>query len=81
MPELLPDVRRGMAGRNWGTGMRVTFEVEPGKLFDALRDGGEMHNCGPIAADLLGVLMTGEQNFATAIRLKLSGIEFVEQPK
>lgn len=53
--------------------LRLTFEVEPTKLFDAVaRLKGD---CNPIGRHIVGVLLTGEASFREAVGLELYGVQ------
>lgn len=53
--------------------IRVAFEVDTSKLFDAVAD--VQGDTGPIGARLVGVLMTGEAPWMDQVAMEVYGIK------
>lgn len=56
---------------------KITFEVDPARLFDAVKNMGG--NCAGIGERVAGVMMTGKSGTADDIGLAMYGIVFLGQ--
>jgi hypothetical protein len=60
-------------------GKRVTFEVDPLRLFDAL--SAMSGDSGPLGERLVATLLTGRAGFAEQMGLGIYGIAVIEEEK
>mgnify|MGYP007097001295 FL=1 len=61
------------------SGKRVTFEVDPLRLFDAL--SAMSGDSGPLGERLVATLLTGRKSFADGLGLGVYGITVIEEEK
>ncbi len=58
---------------------RVTFEIDRGKLFEAIRM--MEHNSGPLGDRIVGMMLMGKAEFRDQVGLAFYGIAVVEDGK